>query len=376
MAQYTILFVDDEERVLRSLKSLFRRDYIVLVANSGQAALKILSERSVNVVISDQRMPTMLGNELLARIKQLYPDIMRLLLTGYMDKEAIIKTINEGEIYRFINKPWQVNDIKHTIAEAAKASVLTINEPALKVKEPLSQPSVNSKRTYQYNSVSNTLSKTHKVEETSPHYKKSQPPIDLPKRSVLYARRTKQQLITNSELNNEPDTHSKRLRERRNPASVLLMDPDQNIRNQVRRLSYDRGFQVYGHQRLEQAVRTLALRPNIGVAIFGMPLDARQTIEAIHLLKLNRPELSIITLAETTDANVAVELINTGQVFRYLQKPLKDATFDNMIAEAMARHHTMLNNSHLQARYNVVKIRRAESSSFERFKSFFKMNVA
>ena len=120
--KYSVLFVDDEKRILTALRSIFRREYDVHIANGGEEALAILAENEINVIVSDQRMPNMLGNELLAEVHKLYPKTMRLLLTGFMDKEAIIKTINEGEIYRFINKPWRNDEIHQTIAEAALAS--------------------------------------------------------------------------------------------------------------------------------------------------------------------------------------------------------------------------------------------------------------
>ena len=101
--KYSVLFVDDEKRILTALRSIFRREYDVYIANSGREALAVLESKPVDVIVSDQRMPNMLGHELLAEVHKRYPKTMRLLLTGFMDKEAIVDTINEGEIYRFIN---------------------------------------------------------------------------------------------------------------------------------------------------------------------------------------------------------------------------------------------------------------------------------
>ncbi|MEO0367967.1 MAG: response regulator [Pseudomonadota bacterium] len=117
-----ILFVDDEPRITNSLKAIFRRGYEVLVANSASEALELLSANKVDVLVSDQRMPNMLGHELLAKVKQQFPSVMRILLTGYMDKEAIIESINEGDVFRFVNKPWVNDELKETIAYAAKVA--------------------------------------------------------------------------------------------------------------------------------------------------------------------------------------------------------------------------------------------------------------
>ena len=112
--KFSLLFVDDEKRILTSLRSIFRKEYKVFVANSGSEALELLDNNQIDVVVSDQRMPGMLGNELLSIIHKKHPKTMRLLLTGFVDKDAIINTINEGEIYRFINKPWNNDCLLYT----------------------------------------------------------------------------------------------------------------------------------------------------------------------------------------------------------------------------------------------------------------------
>ncbi|HKJ73854.1 MAG TPA: response regulator, partial [Alphaproteobacteria bacterium] len=89
-AKATVLFVDDEERILRSLKMLFRGRYDVLTASSGEEALALVRTRHVHVIVSDQRMPGMLGAALLAQVKVASPTTMRLLLTGYSDLTATI----------------------------------------------------------------------------------------------------------------------------------------------------------------------------------------------------------------------------------------------------------------------------------------------
>ena len=120
--KYTVLFVDDEPRITSALRAIFRREYNVLIANSGADALVILEKHNVDVLVSDQRMPEMLGNELLAIVSQKHPQTMRILLTGFMDKKAIVDSINQGEVYRFINKPWDNDQMREIIAEAALAS--------------------------------------------------------------------------------------------------------------------------------------------------------------------------------------------------------------------------------------------------------------
>src|SRR5512139_1892377 len=115
----TLLFVDDEERILRSLRLLFAAKYRVLVTTSGHEALEILKREKVHALISDQRMPVMAGVDLLRQAREIAPNTMRLLLTGYSDIEAIIGSINDGEVFRYINKPWNADDIRAIVGEAA-----------------------------------------------------------------------------------------------------------------------------------------------------------------------------------------------------------------------------------------------------------------
>jgi serine/threonine-protein kinase len=113
-----ILFVDDEERILNALKSIFRGKYHVFTATSGDQAFEFLQRFRVHLIVSDQRMPGMPGVELLRRAKELSPTTVRILLTGYSDLASIVGSINEGEVYRFINKPWNNQDIQAVVAEA------------------------------------------------------------------------------------------------------------------------------------------------------------------------------------------------------------------------------------------------------------------
>ena len=121
----TLLFVDDEERIVNLLRMMFRGEYQVLTATSGKEALEILAKHRVEVLVSDQRMPGMLGVELLAEARKRSPATMRILLTGYSDLAAIVGSVNDGEVFRFINKPWNHDEIKTIIRAAADAALAT-----------------------------------------------------------------------------------------------------------------------------------------------------------------------------------------------------------------------------------------------------------
>ncbi|MBC7803619.1 MAG: protein kinase, partial [Candidatus Parcubacteria bacterium] len=118
-----VLFVDDEERVLNALSYLFRDTYEVEIANGGAAALERLQSRRFHVLVSDQRMPEMPGVELLRQAKGIAPGTVRLLLTGYSDLAAIVGSVNESEVFRFVSKPWQEEDLRATLAEAVDVAI-------------------------------------------------------------------------------------------------------------------------------------------------------------------------------------------------------------------------------------------------------------
>ncbi|TFB45011.1 HD domain-containing phosphohydrolase [Pseudomonas sp. F01002] len=114
-----VLLVDDEESILNSLRRLLRgQPYELLLATSGAQALEIMEQHSIDLVMTDARMPNMDGATLLARIHQLYPTTTRILLTGYADMPTIIKAINEGKIHRYISKPWNDEEMLLTLRQA------------------------------------------------------------------------------------------------------------------------------------------------------------------------------------------------------------------------------------------------------------------
>ncbi|MBI5213259.1 MAG: response regulator [Nitrospirae bacterium] len=110
---FNILFVDDEENVLRSLKRLFIDDsnIEVFTALSGKAGLEILKNNDIAVIVSDQRMPEMSGAQFLEKAKRLQPDSVRIVLTGYADVNAAMDAINKGGAFKYITKPWDDNDL-------------------------------------------------------------------------------------------------------------------------------------------------------------------------------------------------------------------------------------------------------------------------
>ena len=137
-----VLFVDDDERILNGVRALFRQEYNVTVAASGEAALEIVNGGGIHVVVSDQRMPGMTGVELLRKVRVAAPNAVRMLLTGYTDLASLVGSINDGEIFRFVKKPWDNDEIRADLADAVNAALAQAGTVPVKPESPRSAGSL------------------------------------------------------------------------------------------------------------------------------------------------------------------------------------------------------------------------------------------
>jgi signal transduction histidine kinase len=115
---YNLLIIDDEIEITKALTRQFRKKYNVFSTTSAEEGFRILEEEKIQVVLSDQRMPGMTGVDFFAKIKDKYPYIMRVLLSGYTDSEALIGALNEGQVSRYVTKPWKQEELDSIIKEA------------------------------------------------------------------------------------------------------------------------------------------------------------------------------------------------------------------------------------------------------------------
>ncbi|MEX0881968.1 MAG: hybrid sensor histidine kinase/response regulator [Cyclobacteriaceae bacterium] len=120
MKKINVLYIDDEDNNLKSFKAALRREFNVYTALDAEEGLRIAREREFQVVIADQRMPGMTGVEFFEKLVEIKPDPIRMLLTGYSDIASVIDAINRGEVYRFIDKPWNLEQIKNAIINGAE----------------------------------------------------------------------------------------------------------------------------------------------------------------------------------------------------------------------------------------------------------------
>ena len=113
-----VLYIDDEPHNLTSFKASFRRNFNVYTVDEAVEARKILENKEVHVILSDQRMPKMTGIEFFESILDAFPDPIRILVTGYTDINAVIDAINRGQVYKYLTKPWNEDDVRNAIEKA------------------------------------------------------------------------------------------------------------------------------------------------------------------------------------------------------------------------------------------------------------------
>ena len=147
--RHNVLFVDDEENILHSLKRLLRKEgYRIHTATNGSDGLEILNNQDVHLVVTDQRMPEMSGTEFLAKVKEKYPEVIRIVLSGYTEVDSITESINKGHIYKFMLKPWNDQNLKLEIKQALEQYDLmqvnkTLHEKVIQKNEELKKINEN-----------------------------------------------------------------------------------------------------------------------------------------------------------------------------------------------------------------------------------------
>lgn len=273
-----VLCVDDEPGILRSLKWLLQKEFEVHTASSGQDGLALVRQHDFDVVISDQRMPGMTGSEFLREVRLLAPRAMRILLTGYSDFPAILRSVNESEVFRFINKPWNIDELPKVVAEAT------------------------------------LIAQTHPVE---------------------------------ARADNADDASSDEAKSE----VILVIDDDPGV---VERILQEVGAQatVVQARNIAEAVAVLNER-NVGILLSDTRVGSVDTTRMLKVLKETRPGIVTVVFTAQTDAVDVITLINQGQIFRFILKPLKPVTLMLAVTAATLKRKQLRDNPKFALRHAV-----------------------
>lgn len=283
-----ILCIDDEARILRALRALFR-EHDVYVTSEPKLAIRWAKEKDIDVVVCDQRMPQMLGVEVLREIKMVHPRAMRILLTGYSDLSAVLASVNESEVFRFINKPWDNEELRKTVVQAAAIA------------------------------------------------------RDVPVLAMVP--------ITEKEKD-----------QARQAAGILVIEDDPDTQNRLREILGGH-YQVRFAATAERALQLLE-QHETGVVISEAETGAGDWTQLIKLLKKYHPQIPTVVITERANAQVAIDLINEGQVYRMLLKPVRMGTCRLSVESAITHYWQLKSNPQALRRFAVVDTKPAASPSW------------
>ena len=278
----SVLCVDDEPNILRSLHWMLRKEFNVMTAPDGASALEMLRRHDFDVIVSDQRMPGMIGSEFLRQACQVAPRAMRILLTGYSDMQSLLRSINEGEVFRYVTKPWKNEELSRTVREAAQ---IARSEPA-----PFS---------HALPAFSATL---------PPAFSGSMPaPLEA-------LAGVEQHILV---LDEDPE-----------PARVIeqVMAP---------------GTRLHRAASVPEAVAILGAAP-VSVLVSETRVGRSDTTGLLRLLKQSHPEIVSVVLTTDSDVEAVVKLINQGQVYRFIPKPVKPHFLKILLGSALQKHQDLL----------------------------------
>lgn len=303
-----ILFVDDEERILNSLRALFRMEYDVTVTTDGYHAVELLKHNHYHLLVSDQRMPIMQGVELLRQAKEHSPHTVRILLTGFSDLAAIVGSVNEGEVYRYICKPWDSEELRELIASAVKIGL------DLAKLAPLPKSDLENASKPKLNTALPSLPIETQIQTQ---------PEKIPHEPLTWPTQTQAQP---EKIPHEPLTWPENL-------SLLFVD---------RELQLFATFQELGHSHSQVlAARTpedaLALMEahEVGVIVASIDGIDRDNFGFLCLLKKEHPHVVSLAVARLGDSETIIDLVNSARVFRVIFHPLRPKVLQHHLEAAI-----------------------------------------
>jgi DNA-binding NtrC family response regulator len=344
-----LLFVDDEQRVLNSMRIMFRRQFDLFLASAGPEALDIVRDKDIDVIVADHRMPKMTGVEVLSKVRSLSPRTVRILLTGYADLDAVEGSINESEVFRFLTKPCAPQQLRETIELAAKLAREAPPPP------PVDEPVVSN------DTIEIILESDHVTEVTPASH--AQAPAPAARAPASQAPAAVERTSTTSVMEQPKFARAPAAAATAASAApaprpklaqglgVVVFSTDGEVVDVVQQAVRGR-LPVYTAGNIVQVVKYLTeQRP--GVLVTDVSED-KATIQSMTArLKEHLPQLVTIAVSQHRDVLDMVWLINHGQIFRFLRKPLSAGRTAISLQAALQHHRLLLKNPELAKRHEV-----------------------
>ena len=383
-----ILFVDDEKRVLKSMRGLFRREFELFLTTEGADAVRITSENAIDVVVADQRMPGMSGTEVLGKVKELSPNTVRILLTGYADPDAVEGSINVGEVFRFLSKPCSPKVLRDTLNLAVEASRESLPRERKRVQSnehsPASQPTVTRLQEvpvlHRSAVAGRPYSKPRQLTPVAsgvpvipaPGQKSMLPDKQKASQSVVPIKRAEVSAFTTDGVSSHwrnsttvvlsgdtshefkaPDFSSSSAAHYKNVGIVFFTVDPNFVETAMRAASSDRSVTLATS--LAKVANTIE-REGAGVLITDITANSAVLKRMINTLKQQLPALVTIVASDSRDTTDMISLINHGQVFRYILKPIEPKKLMYEINAAAIKHLDLVENPGSAKRHQVSNL--------------------
>ncbi|MEO6321525.1 MAG: response regulator [Polaromonas sp.] len=289
-----LLFVDDEERIVNLLHRMFYLTHEVFTARSGSEALKIIAAHDIQVIVSDQRMPGMSGLELLSTVRQRSPATLGILLADHSDLAAIAGSANEAGIFRFVNKPWNIEELKNVVHEASELA-MRMHGMTLKPKPAPPRPD----------------------------------PV-LPLAGAVDA-----------------------VAAAATPALLVLVGSEID-RLEIMQMFAD-DYRVHGAPDVAKALKVIE-QHDVGVIICEPHVCSKGTGPFLRVLTLNYPMVQTVMLTSAVDRELGVKMAHQMQIFRYVMKPIiRPRVLRFAVSAAMKEHRSLRSNPRIIRRLSAAR---------------------
>jgi response regulator RpfG family c-di-GMP phosphodiesterase len=308
-----VLFVDDEPHILEALSQLFDMLYDVHTANSGAEAIAFVKETpDVAIVVSDQRMPQMKGIDVLKNIKAVSPDTVRILLTGYADADAILDSVNVGEVFRYVKKPWNTEQIREVISLAAMT--YTTRKKAKEVNVSAQKPTQTDFAPQPVNTITAAMEQLLKQKSVEENF--------FTKLSDAHKAGSTEEVFERAFLS------------KAGKPKILVVDDEQGVLVALSQLLSEE-YDVITCQSADEAVKLLEQDSFVTLLLTDQRMPKKTGTELLIDSREIAPLVPKVLITAYTDVEDVIRLINEGQIFRYIQKPWNPEKLRETIAEAV-----------------------------------------
>lgn len=311
----SVLLIDDEPKILSGLRLLLKPHFSVITTTEPEEVFRVLQSQTVDVLVSDQRMPHMQGVEVLRKARQVSPQTVRVLLTGYADLNAVVGAVNEGEVYRYLQKPWDNKTLLEQITDASKTSC--------QLKEGLAPSGTAA---------------------PGPR----EPPMAA-------------QNLAAPAAANDPS---------KPPPVLAIYDPDPSTAKALNNLT-EAGWlncEKVWCNTLEELTSTLS-RKEVAALLADFSRPDQDLERLLRLVKREAPAVQTLLASRDHDVNRIMHMVNETRPYRFLTKPLDrhGHILSVYLASAFAKYAAVSKNSALQA-YERADV---DEATAERDRTFF-----